>query len=425
MKLDPFSSPYSRDPATTWRRLNATATSVSYDDDLKVWLIAGHDNVRTVLSDTTDISNAATMLPITALTTEAGDILAGLDAPAVAVAADRPYHLRTRAILRALMPTTAVHAERLWGPLVAARTDDIITGMNADEPTDLMHFAVQLPLLIIHEVLGLPATDAEQIRAWTDDFAELVWGNPTPEAQIAHAHSSVALWRHCADIVSSRADSGDYGSGLIGELLRYRNNDDSNLTVAEVAALALNVIAIGWTTTAGAIGNALAHGLADPARWTLLADDEHYLNLHVEETLRHSPAIDGWLRLTTTDVTLDGVTIPAGSRCLALIGAANHDPTVYNEPEVFDPRRGRAGQHLAFGAGPHHCIGAALARLELTTALRALARRLPDLALTAGFQQQFKPSAALRRLVSLPVQQQPARRCPVIHDNSAGPRVPR
>lgn len=422
MRLDPFSGPYSRDPATTWRRINATATSVSYDDHLEMWLIAGHDNVRTVLSDTTRFSNAATMMPITPLTADAGDILAGLDAPAVAVAADRPQHLRTRAILRALMPTTVVRAEQQWGPLVAARTDDLITGMTTNEPTDLMHFAVQLPLLVIHDVLGLPAAAAEQIRAWTDDFADLVWGNPTAEAQIAYAYSSVALWRYCADIVSRRADRSHDGPGLIGELLRYRNNDDSNLTIAEVAALALNIVGAGWITTAGALGNALAHALADPDRWALLAHDEHYLNLHVEETLRHSPAIDGWLRLTTTDVTLDGVTIPAGSRCLVLIGAANHDPAVYTEPEVFDPHRGRAGQHLAFGAGPHYCIGAALARLELTTALRALARRLPSLALAAGFQQQFKTSAALRQLVSLPVQQRPASRCPVAHGTSAGPQ---
>ena len=152
-----------------------------------------------------------------------------------------------------------------------------------------MHFAVQLPLLVIHDVLGLPSAAAEQVRAWTDDFADLVWGNPTAEAQIAQAYSSVALWRFCADTVSGRADRGHYGPGLIGELLRYRNNDDSNLTIAEVAALALNIVGAGWITTAGALGNALAHALADPGRWALLAYDEHYLNLHVEETPAAQP----------------------------------------------------------------------------------------------------------------------------------------
>ena len=80
-----------------------------------MWLIAGHDNVRTVLSDTPALATPPPCCPITALAADAGDILAGLDAPAVAVAADRPQHLRTRAILRALMPTTVVRADQQWG----------------------------------------------------------------------------------------------------------------------------------------------------------------------------------------------------------------------------------------------------------------------------------------------------------------------
>jgi hypothetical protein len=422
MRLDPFSEPYSRDPAAAWRRINNSATLISYDTDLDLWLIAGHDNVHTVLTDTTHFSNATTLAPITPLSAAAGALLAGLDAPAVAVTADRPHHLRTRAILRALMPTTAVRAQESWGKLVTDRVDDLVPDLAGPGTADFMRFAVMLPLHVILDILGLPSHAAGQVRAWTDDVAQLVWGNPTPETQIACARSSVALWRYCAAAVADRAGSGDHGSGLIGDLLRYRNNDDANLTVAEVAALALNIVGAGWETTAGALGNALDHALADPTRWAALAHDQHYLHLHVEETLRHSPAIDGWLRHTTDHVTIDGVTIPAHSRCLVLIGAANHDPAVYAEPEVFDPQRHRAGQHLAFGAGPHYCIGAALARLELTTALQALSRRLPDLALADGYRRRFKPSAALRQHTSLPVQQRPAQRCPVAHDDPSGPR---
>ncbi|MFI7598213.1 cytochrome P450 [Actinoplanes sp. NPDC049681] len=417
MRLDPFSEPYSRDPAATWRRMLATSASVSYDPELGMWLIAGHDNVRDVLSDTIHFSNARTLVPITQVSAPAGAILAALDAPAVAVTADPPQHLRTRAILRALFPTTAVRAQQQWGALIQARVDRLVTDLEQQSTADLMHFAVHLPLYVILDVLGLPLTDAADVRAWTDDFSQLAWGNPTPDAQLAYAQSTVALWRYCADAVTARADSGNYGSGLIGDLLRYRHNDDAHLTVAEIAALALNIVGAGWETTAGALGHALDHALTEPDRWARLANDEHSLSLHVEETLRHSPAIDGWLRYTTTEVTLDGVTIPAGSRCLVLIGAANHDPAVYDEPYAFDPLRVRAGQHLAFGAGPHYCIGAALARLELTTALRTLARRLPDLTLDGGFQRQFTPSAALRQHTALPVQQRPAR-CPVARHSS-------
>src|ERR1700733_15038760 len=98
MRLDPFSPTYSRDPAATWRRLYASGQLVGYDADLGLWLIAGHDNVRTALSDTGRFSNATTMAPIAAVSNPAGAVLAGLDAPPVAVTADPPAHLRTRAI---------------------------------------------------------------------------------------------------------------------------------------------------------------------------------------------------------------------------------------------------------------------------------------------------------------------------------------
>lgn len=417
MRLDPFSDAYSRDPAATWQRLLSSAAPVSYDTDLDMWLIAGHHNVRTVLTDTKRFSNVLTLAPIMGVDAKVGAVLAALDAPPVAITADPPQHLRTRAILRSLFATTPGRAQQQWGPLVQARVDDLVTELTLRSTADLTDFAVQLPLRIILDVLGLPVGDAENVRSWTNDFARLVWGNPGPHEQLAYAHSCVALWRYCADAVTARADSGAFGDGLIGDLLRYRNGDDSKLTVDEVASLALNVVGAGWETTAGALGHALDHALSEPQRWAWLAGDEHYLNIHVEESLRRSPTIDGWLRQTTTEVTVDNVTIPAASRCLVLIGTANHDPAVYSQPEVFDPYRSAAGQHVAFGAGPHYCVGAALARLELTTALRTLARRLPDLALAPGYRRQFKPSAAMRQHTTLPVTQPLPGRCPVPHGN--------
>ncbi|MEV6848855.1 cytochrome P450 [Actinoplanes sp. NPDC051411] len=420
MRLDPFSDYYSLDPAATWRRLLSTAAPVTFDAQLGVWLIAGHDNVRTVLADVARFSNASTVFPLTPLTAAAQQVLAEIDAPRVAVTADPPQHLRTRAILRSLFATTAVRAQDQWGALVTARVDALVAELPPHGDFDLTSFAAQLPLLVILDVLGLPADRARQVHRWVGDFGRIVWGNPTPDEQLAYAHSCLELWRYCEAEVTDRAESGEFGPGLIGDLLRYRNGVDANLTVAEVAALALYIVGAGSETTAGALGHALDHALADPQRWALLAGDEHYLSLHVEETLRHSPAVDGWLRQTETDVILDGVRIPAGARCLVLIGTANHDPAVYEEAHVFEPYRPRAGQHLAFGSGPHYCIGAALARLELTTALRALGRSMPDLARADGYRRQFKPSAALRQHTTLPVQRPAAGRCPVAHDHGAG-----
>jgi cytochrome P450 len=419
MRLDPFSIDYSTRPSGTWQRILASGQRVGYDDQLQAWLIAGHDNVHMVLADTGRFSNAATLFPVMPVSAAAGAILAGLTAPPVLVAADPPQHQRIRRIMRDFFPNTPATAERRWGALVTARVDEHVAELAGHTDVDLMNIAVRLPLQVAVDVLGLPI-GTSPVRAWTDLFALLVWGNPTPEQQLAAAHGAVALWEHCVAAVTGHVASSSPGRGLIGDLLAYRAGDDDRLTLDEVAAIVLNIFGAGWETVSAALGHALFHGLREPGRWARLAHDEPYLAAHVEETLRHSPPIDGWLRLTLDEVVVDGVTIPAGARCLVLIGTAGHDPAVFPEPDVFDPGRERLTQHVAFGAGPHYCLGAALARLELTTALREMARRLPQLTLHSGHQRWFKPSAASRQDITLPASTGATGHCPIAHPATPG-----
>ncbi|WP_436528226.1 cytochrome P450 [Actinoplanes sp. HUAS TT8] len=424
MRLDPFGttySTYSTAPAETWKKLlGFGASQIFHDPDLDLWLIAGHDNVRTTLTDSRMYSNAATLTPILPLTDAAAVILTGLDAAGVLVSADAPQHTRIRTTLRAVFPTTTASAEHTWGHLVATHVDQLADALAGHDSVDLMHtIAAQLPLLVILDILGVPTDDHDQIAGWAAGFADLVWGDLEPHAQVTAAQGLVDFWHFCRDFVATRAGHPDPGPGLIGDLLRHHDGE-ARLSLDEIAALVLNLTIAGWKTTTGALGHALEHGLTDPHRWSQLADDEHYLNTHVEESLRHSPAIDGWLRITTNEITLDGTTIPAGARCLLLIGSANHDPRVYGTPDRFDPGRAWLSQHLAFGAGPHHCIGAALARLELTTTLRTLARRFPHLRLVDGYQRRFQPNAALRTHLTLPATTGAAARCPFAHHTSTG-----
>ncbi|MEU4239669.1 cytochrome P450 [Actinoplanes sp. NPDC026619] len=415
MRLDPFGADYVHDPSAAWQRILASGRTVSHDSELGLWLIGGHDTVRAVLADTTRFSNAATLAPVMPVSADADRVLAAFDAPAVTTTADGAQHVRIRAVLRGFFPTTAARAELAWGALVARRADELADDITADA-TDLMPAAIRYSLHVITDVLGLPTDQAGDLQAWTDAFARLVWAHH-PDLQVDDAHDALALWRLCSETVTTREQAGgDYGPGVIGDLLRYRHGDDARLSVTEAAAIVLSVAGAGWETTTGALSHALEHALIEPGRWTPLAYDEHALATHVEETLRHSPAIDGWLRVTTTDVDLDGTLIPAASRCLLLIGTANHDPAHFPQPQVFDRGRARLGQHLAFGAGAHYCIGAALARLELTTALRTLARRLPALALADGYRRQYRPSVALRQHATLPAT---TGGCPVRHSAQA------
>ncbi|GAA1933729.1 cytochrome P450 [Marmoricola bigeumensis] len=123
----------------------------------------------------------------------------------------------------------------------------------------------------------------------------------------------------------------------------------------------------------------------------------------VEETLRFDSSVVAWRRKTLREVRIAGVKVPAGAQVLMLLGAANRDPEVFEDPEAFHLHRENAGDHLSFGHGIHFCLGSALARLEARVVLRVLAARLPDLRLRQPQQLQFVPNIAFRAPTSLQV----------------------
>jgi cytochrome P450 len=217
------------------------------------------------------------------------------------------------------------------------------------------------------------------------------------------AQGLLDFWRYCQDLVAKVNHTELLGTDYVSRALRYRDGDDSVLTESEVASLAFNLLVAGHETTSGLLAHCLDYALSIPSRWAGLVADPSIVPGYVEETLRFGPAIDGWLRMTSRDVTIGGATIPAGSRCLLLIGAANRDPAAFAEPDRFDPRRADVRDHVSFGYGPHFCIGAALARLEAQTALTQLAAAVPGLRLAPGHARSYRPNVAFRAHRSLPV----------------------
>jgi cytochrome P450 len=420
LRLAPYHLAYSRDPAATWRRILAARQTIGYDPDLELWLIGGYANVRTGLTDTAHFGNSLTLAPIKPLAPAAAAVMSELDlqiAPDI-VSSDPPEHTHLRALLRSVVPTTGSGVQRRWGALVLRRAEQLADHLTGQATVDLMEqVAHRLPLLIILDVLGIPEREADTIARWSNDAIDVIAGDPTPEEQVSAMRGYGAFRRYCQDLVNDHiaaAAAGDSPPGVIGELVAYRGGDDRRLAAEQVASLVLDLIIAGWETTAAALGHCLENALQGPGRWARLATDDHYLATYVEETLRHSPPVDGWLRVTTRDVELDGVTIPEGSRCLLLIGTAHRDPIVYDDPDAFNPGRARLAQHLAFGAGAHHCIGLGLARLELATTLRVLAARLPGLRLAPDYARRFRPSALMRIHTTMPAVTTGGQ-CPVGH----------
>jgi len=406
MELRPFSGTYLTDPAAIWRDLLDGPERVHYAEDLGLWLITKHADVRNALGDSEAFSNALTLMPIYDMCPEALAIVMEIDAPPTTAAADAPTHTRTRRALRATFPNTAARVNEHYGAIVRRRVDELVSRLVArrDTVVDLVpEFAAELPLLVIVDLLGVPPEDVPAIKSWSDGQIALVWGQPEPAEQVRLAQGLLDFWRYCQKLVTMRIQDGDSGEDFISRALRYRGGDDEVLTENEVASFAFNLLVAGHETTSGLIAHSLDNALSVPTRWERLVENPAGVQAFVEETLRFGPAIDGWLRVTTRDVAIGESTIPAGSRCLLLLGAANRDSSTFAHPDVFDPHRADVRDHLSFGYGPHFCIGAALARLEAQVALTQLTAAVPGLRLAPEHLSSFKPNVGFRAHNSLPV----------------------
>lgn len=406
MELCPFAGTYLTDPAVVWRDLLSRSDGVHYAEDLGMWLISRHEHVRQAFGDAESFGNALTLAPVYEMCPEALALVMRLDVPPTTAAADSPVHTRTRQALRATFANTGPRVAAQYGPIVRRRVDQLVAKLagRRGEVVDLIpEFTALLPLLVVVDILGVPDRDVARIRRWADGQIALIWGQPDPVEQVRLAQGLLDFWHYCQDLVARRAGGELTGEDFISRALRYRDGDDSVLTAAEVASMAFNLLVAGHETTAGLLAHGLEQALSVPGRWKRMADEPESVPSFLEEALRFGPAIDGWLRVTLRPVTVGGVTIPAGARCLLVIGAANRDPAMFTGPDRFDPDRTDAKDHLSFGYGPHFCIGAALARLEARIALGRLAETIPGLRLAPGHASVYKPNVAFRAHQAMPV----------------------
>jgi cytochrome P450 len=191
------------------------------------------------------------------------------------------------------------------------------------------------------------------------------------------------------------------GDDMLGMLVREHGNELSEDELVGVAGL---LLVAGHETTANMLGLGTLALLRNPEQFAMVRDDPAAVGSAVEELLRWLSIVpSGIPRTTTTEVTLAGHTIPAGQLVVASLVAANRDSALVSDPDRLDITRGEMG-HMAFGHGVHHCLGAPLARMEMTTAFPALLRRFPKLELAVPFEEVgFRPHSFIYGLQSLPV----------------------
>ncbi|WP_082373228.1 cytochrome P450 [Nocardia sp. NRRL S-836] len=302
---------------------------------------------------------------------------------------DPPDHTRLRRLA-----TPAFGPRRIDGyrPRVEKIADALLD--RVDGEFDLMtDFATPLPIAVISELLGIPDADTGDFANYGRLVAESFDGRTTDAANRAIDRISALFERLIAE---RRANPGD---DVISSLVAAEQ--DRKLTVPEALSTLTLLLIAGFETTVNLIGNGVRALLDHPAQWAFFKAHDGIAPDVVEETLRWAPPVHLTTRLAHEPVSLLGRDIGVDDGVCLLLAAANRDPEVYPEPERFDLMRVRKPEHLAFSSGIHYCLGATLARLEGEVALRAVARRLPDLR-QAG-PVTYRESVVIRGMASFPV----------------------
>jgi cytochrome P450 len=385
----PFPPPPSLyEPSPEYGKIRPIA-QVTMPDGRTAWLVTGHAEVKQVLVDPR-FSRAAASGPDalrTGLMTANDSILA----------MDPPEHTRLRRLVARAFTARRIEDLR---PRVAKLVDELLDEIETlPRPVDLVEqFSLPLPVQVICELLGVPASDRHTFHAWSDTLLG-DWKRDPNEIKAAFDDIGAYLSRL---IAVKRAEPAD---DLMTALIAARDSHDK-LSERELVTLSITVLVAGHETTANQINMFLLTLLRHPEELARLRADPDAIPQAVEELMRFVQLGEGGAslpRVTTEEVELGGVTLPAGAPVLPVFTAANRDPAVFDAPEQLDLSRAD-NPHLGFGAGVHHCLGAQLARMELQESLRGLLRRIPDVRIAVPESElRFKPGMVVRSLKALPI----------------------
>ncbi|GAA0470774.1 cytochrome P450 [Actinoplanes capillaceus] len=333
------------------------------------WLAAGHAAVAAVLRDRrlgrfwVDLEPAGVFEPFNTL--HRNQMMEN----------EPPVHTRLRSLVAKAFARG--HVERL-GPAVAGEAERLL-GAVGREFDLLADFAEPLAVSVIAALLGVPVADRHRLRPWSAAMVRMYEVSRTPQVEadaLAACREFAGYLEHLAGVRAAEPEDD-----LVSHLVAIRDGSD-RLTGEELVASAILLLNAGHEASVNGLGNGVVALLGNPGELARVRADRALIPYAVEEMLRYDSPSQLFVRTAAADVRICGVTVPAGAEVAALLGAANRDPAVFAEPDRFDAGRD-PNPHMTFGAGPHFCLGAPLARIELRAALAALLDHAPGLRLAA------------------------------------------
>jgi cytochrome P450 len=376
--FDPFAPGFTDDPYPQYAVMRAQAPV--YEHPFGFWLLTGYDEVSWLLR--AGLSVQDDNLASDSLLRQMRDQMYGGDESPRATAVsmldrDPPDHTRLRRLVSKAFTPRAIQALR---PRITELVDGMLDVMAEQRRVDLVDaLAFPLPFSVIAEMLGTPPADHERIRQLSGTVVRSLEPVADPELAAAIMAADDELTQIAVEMIGwKRANPAD---DLLTALIHAEDGGDV-LNDDELVAQTLLLYIAGHETTVNLIAGGTLALLRHPGQLALLRSDPALVGNAVEELLRYDSPVQASRRITLEPVEVGGVTIPAGAFVMASLGSANRDERFWGPGAAeLDLRRENARQHVSFGAGPHHCLGASLARLEASIAFERLTARFPGLAL--------------------------------------------
>lgn len=359
-------------PPPEYARLRAERpiTKVTLDfDGSEVWLVTSYEEAKAILTDQSFSSDFSTPGFPARLTSQP-------PGPGTFIRMDPPDQTRLRRLLHPELSRRQIDALR---PTVQQIVDELIDQMvAAGPPADLIaQFALPLPSRVITLLLGVPYEDREFFHYTTRVMGE----QTTPPDERLRVRND--LKRYLENLVAER--DAHPGDDLLSQMCRRRG--EAEVSLEEVVGIATLLMVAGYETVANQIGVGTVALLQNPQQLADLRAHPEKIHAAVDELVRHQTVTDyGARRAATADVQIGGQLIRKGEGVLVVLSSANRDESVFPEPDQLDFDRARR-EHLAFGWGPHQCVGHLLARVQLEVAWLTLLRRLPGLALAVPLEE--------------------------------------
>ena len=391
------------DPFDFYRLAHEAGTKIELIPEMNTHVVYSYELCSEATGRPQDFSNDFGAM-MGAADPEIDAILAtGWDNPPTLLTADAPVHTRNRKLVNLAFSAPRVNAIEQD---MRVKSIELIEAMaDAGECEFVKQFAVPLPVAMIAQQIGLD-NDPAQVKEWSDAAVDRFSQMIDRERQLDCARQFVDYQRYMkAKIDDRRANGGD---DLLTDLVEARVEGETPLTDPEIMSIMQQFMVAGNETTTSTLAGGLLQLIRNPEQMALAkaaagGRDPKLIQNLVEEALRYETPTAGMWRVVTCDTELGGVALAKGSLLQLRYAAANRDPAKYENPDAFDIARTNARSHLAFGKGPHMCVGNMLSRKEMFVAFDELLERLTDFEVTDDDQVTVFPNVLLRGVVNLPI----------------------